>query len=319
MKQQDEQAIRKLAYDIYCRKQESRALEDWLAAEYLHHQGAPTNVTRPIPSRLYKYVGCAPHHLSILTNLTIRFTQPDDFNDPFDCIPGVLPPQDIARFVDATVARNSATITQHYTPEAAQRARDTMIAEYTNNTDALIARCFDVVRRNLNTLGILSLADRNDSLPMWAHYADNHRGLVLGLKPTASPLCKRSREAIGEGELKPVVYQAQRLLVHCDPLVIPPEALLIKGVLWSYESEWRVVRRLVRCDATVPNPGGPPRVHLCKIDPAGLERVDVGANACDATVAAVKAATAPGTPLAHVQCFRAQFDAGRTRMHFSPL
>jgi hypothetical protein len=319
MTSMNEQEVRKLAYEIYCEKQESRALEDWLAAEYLHQQGAPAKASRPTPTCLYKYVGCETHHFGILSNLSIRFTQPDDFNDPFDCIPGVLPPKDIAAFVDATLARNAATIAQHYSPAAAQQARATMIAQYTSDPDALVARCFEAVRRNLNTLGILALADRNDSLPMWAHYADNHRGIVLGLKPSASPLCKRPGEAIGEGELKPVIYQSHRLMVHCDPLVIPPDALFIKGVLWSYESEWRVVRRLAGCDRTVPTTGTPPRVYLCNIDPAGVGRIDVGANASSTTVAAVKAATAPGTPLAHVPCFRAQFDAGRTRMHFSPL
>ena len=32
--------------------------------------------------------------------------------------------------------------------------------------------------------GVLSLSRTNDSLLMWAHYADSHRGFVLGLDET---------------------------------------------------------------------------------------------------------------------------------------
>ena len=42
---------------------------------------------------------------------------------------------------------------------------------------------------NLNKimrLGIFSLSEVNDSLPMWAHYADNHKGFAIGFNTSGS-------------------------------------------------------------------------------------------------------------------------------------
>lgn len=273
------------------------------------------------PALLYKYVGSQPHHLDILRKLHIRFTQPDDLNDPYDCIPGVAPPVDVARFVDDTLTRNQAEIARRqYTATQLAAGRATMIAEYTNNPAALVKRCFEIVRRNLNELGILSLAYRNDNMVLWAHYADTHRGFVIGLRTDGAPLTKRPGEVPGEGELGPVDYIANRVIVPCGPLVLPPDLLFKKGLQWSYEEEWRIARRLSGCDVAVKDSAsGKVRFHLCALDPGSVVRVDVGEQADKATVDAIKAATAPGTPLQHVDVYHARMDAGRTGFQFDRI
>src|SRR5215213_4386959 len=136
------------------------------------------------PDLLFKYVGGAPHHLDILRKLQIRFTQPDDLNDPHDSIPGVVPPADIAAFVDAVIARNfPGRLLPGLSPMQQSRARATLIAQYESDPDSLVERCFAIIRAKINEIGILSLTTSNDNLVLWAHYSDSHKGFVIGFKP----------------------------------------------------------------------------------------------------------------------------------------
>ncbi len=283
-------------------------------------QPQPASSPPGLPPILYKYVGAKPHHLAILRDLRIRFTQPDELNDPFDCIPGITPPRDVARFVDDTFARNQAEIQRRgIAPGQVAAARAEMIASYTNNPRDLVRRCFTIVRRNMNELGVLSLSTRNDNMALWAHYAETHRGFVIGLRTSGEPLMKRPGEVAGEGEVLRVVYDAGRPIVPCDPLVLPSDLLVRKERPWSYEEEWRVVRRLAACDHSLPPPPASPNVFLCDVDPATFVRVDIGMDAERATIDAIRAAAAPGSRLHHVEVFQAQMDAGRTRIEFERI
>jgi hypothetical protein len=272
------------------------------------------------PSLLFKYAGSAPHHLDILRNLLIRFTQPDDLNDPHDCIPGIMPPADIGSFVDAVIERWSrdgglAGLSQ----QARIHARNTLVALYEADPAALVERCFAVLQQNINQVGVLSLTTGNENLVLWAHYADNHRGFVVGFQPGYAPMIPRPGEMLGEGELRPVVYGSARVVVPIDEIALAPDTLFQKHERWSSEDEWRVVRQLAHCDVVLEDGSGADRYFLCAIDPVGVTRVDIGESANDETVQAILEVTSPGTPLAHVQVYRARMNAGRTGFMFQPL
>jgi hypothetical protein len=61
------------------------------------------------------------------------------------------------------------------------------------------------------------------------------------------------------------------------------------------------------------------RIHLCELNPEGIRRIDIGEAASDATIQAIRDATASGTPLAHVQVYQAHMNAGRTAFRFLRL
>lgn len=273
------------------------------------------------PGLLFKYVGCEPHHLRIVADLRIRFTQPDDLNDPFDCIPGVEPPGDVAAFVERAIANSAPTDPiLSFAPQQLADAKRRLVAKYEGDLDALTQRCFEIVRRNINKVGVLSLSARNDNLVMWAHYAASHRGFVIGFKPGYAPLTKRTNEQyLSEGELQPVTYVQARVTLPADRIDLPIDQLYTKGQSWEYEEEWRVVRYLVKCDVAVPSPSGDPRVFLCDIDPAAIARVDIGEQASDETKTALRDATARGSRLEHVHLYQAHLNAGRTTLAFKPL
>lgn len=273
--------------------------------------------TRPTPPRiLYKYVGRSSHHIDIVKTLSIRFTQPDDLNDPFDCVPGILPPANIARFVDDTIRRNQAFIDLHAAREHVDQARAQMIQEYSTNPKALLERCERIVRSNMNTLGVLSLALRNDNMPLWAHYAATHSGFVIGMRTDGGPLTTRILDLLTEGELRPVIYHPSRVMVSCDPLELPVDVLFRKTSPWAYEEEWRVVRRLKSCDKVINDASGVAKIHMCSIEPSTVERIDLGMNSDDALSNSLMSATAPGTALQHVDIYRARLSHDGAGMVF---
>jgi hypothetical protein len=100
----------------------------------------------------------------------------------------------------------------------------------------------ETFRRIAEGLGILCLAERPDNLLMWAHYADHHRGLVIGFD-RKNHFFNRKRSANDEFyHLRQVKYskeRPQRFLRHMDAV----DVFLTKSEEWAYESEWRMAFR----------------------------------------------------------------------------
>jgi hypothetical protein len=273
-----------------------------------------------VPSVLYKYVAGATHHVSILRNLKIRFTQPDDLNDPHDGIPGLQPPDDIPAFVDAVIARSFADGRMPGLSLAEQEdARRRTIAQYQADPDKLVARLAEAVKGTMNKVGVLSLAQSNAIMPMWAHYGNGYRGFVIGFRSDRAPLTKRSGELASEGVLSAVRYVSSPVVVPLADFQLPIDFYFTKTEAWKYEEEWRIIRRLTNCDSALPDTHGVPRYHLCEIDPDAIVRVDIGYEAPDSTIEEIRKLTGPSTSLAHVEVYRAQMNASRTMLTFAPL
>lgn len=83
----------------------------------------------------------------------------------------------------------------------------------------------------LQELGVLSLSARCDCPVMWAHYAENHQGVVLILDGDKDNLIGRAR---------PVEYVSARPTMTVDTLI---ENLYRKGAAWEYEREYRVLSK----------------------------------------------------------------------------
>ena len=232
-----------------------------------------------VPKIVYKYTSQAAAR-AIIANRTLRIGRPTEMNDPFDNYIDDLFDVDLkdryhaaaVAFVDmlsrdpvelakqmgvpleeaiatsatmnaGTVAQRemlfalltSSEIEEWYPPLKAERAafeiqKTSIVAQFRNS-------------------GIFCATRSNSNLLMWSHYADEHRGVVLGFRPDAtrdSFLCL----------LEPVTYSNVRPSFYklFDPLVgdMPaptPEAMrafvrsltAVKSTQWSYEEELRVV------------------------------------------------------------------------------
>jgi hypothetical protein len=127
-------------------------------------------------------------------------------------------------------------------------------------------------------VGVLSLTERPDNLVMWAHYADQHRGFVLGFDST-HPWFEGS-DQFRENVLAKVRYADDRPSKGLKTLMLE-DTYLTKSPDWSYEEEWRKFRSLGLADQCI-NTGNEP-VYLFGFPPELITRVIVGCRATSET------------------------------------
>lgn len=101
---------------------------------------------------LYKYF--SPDRVDVLRDGMIRFTQLAAVNDPLDCRPRILQPDELS---SVPYAEHQCCVTSYVT----------VLQEALLTTD----------RRSI---GMLCLTEKEDNLLMWSHYAQNHEGFVIG-------------------------------------------------------------------------------------------------------------------------------------------
>lgn len=99
---------------------------------------------------------------------------------------------------------------------------------------------YDILK---SRMGISCLSESDDSLLMWAHYANNHCGICVEYE-----LLEINRQ-LGFSPV-PIIYSDDRVCVHTlDPNTLEKdiqgifiESLTSKSPEWSYEKEWRIIR-----------------------------------------------------------------------------
>lgn len=137
------------------------------------------------PKTLYKYRSWSNnYHRKILTDNELYLASPSDFNDPFDCrIPnnyGLLDNDEkIIEYVEGVIRRQyNAIVTRGYNPED---EKNRMINDLKSNLEGVQSRdnafVFSMQDKHF---GVLSLSARYDSILMWSHYGDFHKGFCLG-------------------------------------------------------------------------------------------------------------------------------------------
>ena len=200
---------------------------------------------RPEVTTLYKYFSLNEYSIEALKWEAFWFAPPRDFNDPFDC--------GITLAGDAVEESVRHALTKFY--------RDADVGPALLPGDTWEVRAEDLAAYRLyqerlsdiaNRIGVLCLTEKPDNLLMWSHYADKHRGFVIGLE--RSPDNPVGRQAT------PVVYQEAypRLgAEHFDPKVNPQSAdqlWLTKSAHWAYEREWRLLALEGRRHHTIGTP-----------------------------------------------------------------
>ncbi len=81
--------------------------------------------------------------------------------------------------------------------------------------------------------GVLSLTSKRDSVLMWSHYANSHKGFCLEFDTSAKPFASARK----------VQYRETRhsFDVDASPEETATSFLLAKHKDWEYEDEWRLI------------------------------------------------------------------------------
>lgn len=254
----------------------------------------------------------------------IRFTQPGAFNDPFEMPAFKAAEAERMRSGLAGLTQQTAEITgglsEGRIPEAAfippifywlgQGAAQPR-PEPPIPSEASIERL-----KSIDTeFGILSLAMTADNLLLWAHYADEHRGLAVELDP-GDPVFNSLPGAPAQFQLaRPVRYSPERPQIPESEEILF-EHFFTKSPEWAYEEEFRIVRRLSSSierigDAPIP-------IHLFEIPPSMIHRVIFGARVPAKQRDSLIAETRAMPALAHVGYAEAVIDPYRFRLEIRP-
>ncbi len=119
------------------------------------------------PSILYKYL--PPSRIDVLLRKRIRFSPPEDLNDPFESRPVIhADPQ----------STEEATLSELGDEDLAEKK-----ARWWD--DRAHRRGTEIVWNKVNELfGVLSLSEDPVQPVMWAHYASNSSGFLIGFDTT---------------------------------------------------------------------------------------------------------------------------------------
>lgn len=194
------------------------------------------------PKHLYKYRCISPHTESIVRDPTLWFSTPDQLNDPFDCDPVFDTTASQVEFRDHIMRTLKDAHPSVPDSMIEQRTEEIVGKEWPISTGGR-NRFEQDYRQRLQRLGVFSASERWDSIVMWSHYADKHRGLCLEIDVTLLPpsIAFRKVEYV---DRRPVINLFTALGASANKI-----AAGTKNQDWAYEKEWRLVLEA--------NPNGP--------------------------------------------------------------
>ncbi len=176
------------------------------------------------PRFLYKYRGDSDTTFSIFEKLSMWFSSPNSFNDPFDC--------------------NLSEVSSHTQEEANLFLEH--ILEGRPDREELLSKgtSIEVAEKSLtyskdtvlSGTGVLCLSKKFDNILMWSHYTNSHKGLVIeldliqDLEFFVSPIQVKYTESY-----QPTNYFA-------DPHATVTKIISTKSGCWLYEDEVRIIK-----------------------------------------------------------------------------
>lgn len=204
------------------------------------------NMSKPedYPEIVYKYRNWfSEFNKAVLTKNELFMASPKYFNDPFDCrIPinykTLNTPEKVNQYALEFVDRHKAYILRNGLN--VQNEIKSLTNDFTNHLDEMQSNHEKILFTNQDKFyGVLSMSARWDSILMWSHYGDFHKGYCIGFWEEKM----RNSRFFGKGG--PVHYNPDNSYPLIDPL--SKEGTMInafkethtKAFDWQYEDEYR--------------------------------------------------------------------------------
>lgn len=191
---------------------------------------APPLPQRPIYRKFYKYLN-VENCLKTLRNGSLWYSKPEKFNDPFDCYP-YFPNQ----------GREKLFKRLKNTYELELKASNKLLRK---NFQLMSQTGLGGITHSLvsNNLTVTCFSLDHLSAPMWAHYADEHKGCVIEFEYTAEMIAKISKSDdpiiivpfdVNYTDKRPTLYDKNGDMHGLN-------IALSKSTQWKYEKEVRAL------------------------------------------------------------------------------
>lgn len=194
------------------------------------------------PPILYKYRNWKDdYHKDLLIKSELFLSPPSLLNDPFDCriyenyIKLLQTDEQKENFINESLERNSEYFKKNNISIAEGRK---ILTERLN--DSLYFQVRSEVTANEiddKRIGIACLSENWNSILMWSHYAENHRGYCIGFDEKRIRFCQKF------GKVKRVEYSS----LYPEPNSLNKNKLTYeqkyfhKSIDWKYEQEIRLM------------------------------------------------------------------------------
>jgi hypothetical protein len=207
------------------------------------------------PKKLFKYRGFDLRTLQALVSREVYYSNPRQFNDPFDCAPTLDPDvttNDLIKLckillrkslegtgeVEEKVAQEVQTL-EYYATEPGEADDQTTLERarryiFTDKIQTLF-------RASMERAGVLSLSATWRCPLLWAHYGDEHRGICLEYDTAgyAHPnLFQLRYRGVGHIKASDLLAWKADNSTHARRRVVRTY-FLSKSKPWKYEQEWR--------------------------------------------------------------------------------
>lgn len=181
---------------------------------------------------LFKFTKINKNLLKSLVNSEIYFSRPDGLNDPFDCR------VDILNALENAISKS--------TPPSRDK-----LEKLLRSTTSFLKK----VQADLEKIGVCSFSlelTKPASSLMWAHYADNHRGICLMYRFPESFFTENADHILGIDQVNYGINPLSDWFLQKAPnmesfkefgIVLIQKALTIKAQPWDYENEVRIIRQ----------------------------------------------------------------------------
>lgn len=189
----------------------------------------------------YKYLPFSEGSLSVITDGTMKFSAPSEFNDPFDCVPDIDPKSQVEYASKNNHLVKKACKELGYSPAQCIQNKKKLLKRIENACDTP-----EYINYFSNKIGVCSLSRNPLNILMWSHYAEKHSGFVVEFSiPQASSLFEHEVDEYILENLFPleVKYSNKKPIINPfdDKDLNMEKNFLTKSIDWEYEEEERVI------------------------------------------------------------------------------
>lgn len=225
------------------------------------------------PKKLFKYKKFNDDIMELIIDDYLYFANPSQFNDPLDCkvaiADDVRDEEQLKTILSTLLQRNSekklnaAAKNLHYKGQKttdkisllslseAEKIISDIYSEFSfGQCDYNIQAIEQALANSIGNIilsgynrGVLSLSKKDKCPLMWAHYADNHKGICLGYSIPENA-AKNISPINYTSEFREIKISQIRRMLEGDEKAkkeIERDIFLRKAKSWKYEEEWRMV------------------------------------------------------------------------------
>ncbi len=161
---------------------------------------------------------------------------------------------------------------------------------------------------------VLSLTEKKNNLLMWAHYAQQHKGMVIGFNSDHEFFNKKLNPSDDFRHLRKVSYEQERPTVRFGEDDDFSRILLTKSIEWAYEDEWRMILPMQMAEEVFIHQGE--KVHLFPFPPDAVVEIILGARIPDNTRKRVREFMLGNSKYKHAVLQESRLDRKEFKLNF---